>query len=299
MSAGWKGLTVQIPLLRRLLTLLRRLVQRRDAAHDRRDLRPKRVPVMYGFRFEETATKHLRHVLFAHRAGILFHLSAEHIGHVVEEFVSEVVVLVGIGGAQRRHHGAAVYLDHGVREMLEETDETPPPTRIGFHHVAKVHERLVEKHDVPRSSRCGFDSNSDSTGSAGGVSRSRSLPSAVELAQPLRSGNLVGEDAPRTFERRDRAVGGARVDALFQINLVKAQRGAPSRWGLMSDVRFKLLDRGQLRQRFGIFYQMLQRDERMRLAAAVVDGERAVRLVASSRQPQGDILDQFPQVVRG
>ena len=37
----------------------------------------------------------------------------------------------------------------------------------------------------------------------------------------------------------------------------------------------------------------------MRLAAAVVDGECAVRLVALARQPQGDILDQFPQVVRG
>ena len=64
-------------------------------------------------------------------------------------------------------------------------------------------------------------------------------------------------------------------------------------------MRFKLLDCGQFRQRGGVFYQMLERDERVRLAPAVVDGECAVRLVALSRQPQGDILDQFAQVVRG
>ena len=35
----------------------------------------------------------------------------------------------------------------------------------------------------------------------------------------------------------------------------------------------------------------------MRLAAAVVDGELAVRFVGSGIKSQADILDQFPEVV--
>ena len=41
---------------------------------------------------------------------------------------------------------------------------------------------------------------------------------------------------------------------------------------------------------------MPKRDKRVRLAAAVVDGQLAVRLVAAPGQAKGHVLDQFAQI---
>ena len=60
----------------------------------------------------------------------------------------------------------------------------------------------------------------------------------------------------------------------------------------------KLPHRRQVRQRRRIAEQVVERDQRVRLAAAVGQFELAHRLVAVPGQPPGDVLHQFAQRVR-
>ena len=57
-----------------------------------------RVPNRLGL--EKASPQHLGHVLLADRAGAFFHLAAEDVGKVLKQFVSQVVVLLGVGGQQ-------------------------------------------------------------------------------------------------------------------------------------------------------------------------------------------------------
>jgi len=61
----------------------------------------------------------------------------------------------------------------------------------------------------------------------------------------------------------------------------------------------KLLDRGQVGQRRGVIGEVVEGDQRVRLAAAVRQLELAHCLVVLSRQPKHHVPRQFAQVVGG
>ena len=117
--------------------------------------------------------------------GVFFHLAAKDFGHFSQQFVAKGVLLPRIGGEQRGHHGAAVHFYDRLREVLEKVDQAPArisrrlrPER-GYTSIPR---RVVPS--VERSSCCGLDSSSTTSGSAGGVSRSASLPSAWMSLRP-------------------------------------------------------------------------------------------------------------------
>ena len=121
----------------------------------------------------------------------------------------------------------------------------------------------------------------------------------MDEPQAIGARQLKGKDAPRVLEHPDLAIGTRRLDALLQVDLVEAEGRDPGlRWP-ESDVRLELLHRRQGGQRRRIVDQVPERDERVRLAAAVVDGKLAVRLVAAAGEPVADVLDQLPEVQGG
>ena len=81
------------------------------------------------------------------------------------------------------------------------------------------------------------------------------------------------------------------------IDFVEAERRHSGLGRLETDVGLELPNGRQVGQALRVVRQMPQSDERVGLAAAVVDGKLAVRLVGLPGQPQADILDQLPEVV--
>ena len=84
------------------------------------------------------------------------------------------------------------------------------------------------------------------------------------------------------LEHPDRSVGSRSLDPDLQVDLIEAQSGYPRLWWLELDVRLELSDSRQVRQTIRVVYQVSERDERVGLAAAVVDREFSVRLVGPS-----------------
>ena len=89
------------------------------------------------------------------------------------------------------------------------------------------------------------------------------------------------------------------IRARFQIQLVERNRRHPRLWQMLAKVngRAKFLHRRQVRQVGRVIHQMKQRDEGMRLAAAVGEIQLPHRLVALARQPPHHVPRQVAQVV--
>ena len=99
------------------------------------------------------------------------------------------------------------------------------------------------------------------------------------------------------LEHPDGPVGTWSFHTLLQVDLVKAQRRYPSFRRLKADMRLKFPDRRKIRKHLRVVHQVSEGDERVGLAATIVDGELAIRLVALPRQADTDVLDQLAQIV--
>ena len=86
---------------------------------------------------------------------------------------------------------------------------------------------------------------------------------------------------------------------LLQVDLVEAQRRDPGLRRPETGVGLELPHRRQPGQRVRIVHQVPEGDERMSLAAPVVDRQLAVGPVASAGQAQDHLLDQLAQIVGG
>ena len=169
------------------------------------------------------------------------HLPAEHVGDVAQQFVTQGVMPAGIGGEQRRHHGAAVHLDHRLRQVLEEADQPAPPTRVDFHLSAEIHQHLVEQHQ--RRETVGLWSCQQLSQQR---FRRRGLPFGVravrvDQAQPVGPRDLPSQHAPRMPEPPHGTLRARRVDARLQVDLVEAQRRDARLRHPEPDVRLELL----------------------------------------------------------
>ena len=121
-----EGIAVQVALLGAGPLLPGLLVEGGDTAHRRGHVRAEDALVTDGFGGEEAAPQDFGHVLLAHGTGVLLHLAAEDLGDIAQQLLAEVVVSPRVGGEKRGHHGAAVHLDHRLREVLEKTDQASP-----------------------------------------------------------------------------------------------------------------------------------------------------------------------------
>ena len=205
-------------------------------------------------------------------------------------------MLARVGGEQRRHHCATVHLDHRLREVLEEADQPAAPARIHFDLHPEVHQHLVEQHQRGEivGLRLGQQLRQERLGRrrlSFGV-----LAVGVDQPQPIRPGQLPSQHTPWIPELPQLPVRAWCLHTYFNVDLVEAQRRDPRPGGLESDVRLELANRRQVGQRAGVMYQMPERDQRVRLAAAVVDGQLAVRLVAAPGQAKSHVLYQFAQI---
>ena len=123
---------------------------------------------------------------------------------------------------------------------------------------------------------------------------------AMDRPQTVVSVELVREHAPRVpknaglARRRTHA-----LDAALDINLVKAQRCRMRPRQLVTRVLPKLTHRRHVRQTLRIPEQVIERDQRMRLAAAVGQLQLPYRFVAPTREPRRHITDELSQRVRG
>ena len=279
-----KRVAVVIALLGGSLFLGGLFVEHRDAAHRRRNVRPEHGRIPYRLRREKATPQHLRHVLLADRTGIFLHLAAEHLGHVAQQLVAEGVMLPRIGGEQRRDHRAAVHLDHRLGEVLEKADQPAAPTRVGLDQSAEIHQDFIEQHqrrETPGLRLCQQLRQQRFRG--------RGLPFgvlAVCMDQPQPGGprELPCQHAPGMPEHPHGAIRAGRLHALFQVDLVEAQRRDAGLRHPETDMGLELLYRRQRGDLGRGVHQVAQSDQRVGLAAAVVDGELAVRLVAASDQ---------------
>ena len=96
---------------------------------------------------------------------------------------------------------------------------------------------------------------------------------------------LIGQDAPWMLELPDRPIGGWGFYTYLDVDLVEAQRGYPCLWRLVAYVSLKLLNSRKTCEGTRFVDQMSECDQRVRLAASVIDGQLAVRLVAPAVQP--------------
>ena len=102
------------------------------------------------------------------------------------------------------------------------------------------------------------------------------------------------------LERAPLSVGGVHaLDALLHVDLVEAERGRGSSGKVGVGVLTKLPNSSDVRQPIGIVEQVMESDERVRLAAAVRHLELADGLGILARQSPRDVLDQLPQRVGG
>ena len=131
--------------------------------------------------------------------------------------------------------------------------------------------------------------------------RGRGLPFGVlavcmDQAQPGGPRELPCQHAPGTLEHPHGAIRAGRLHALFQVDLVEAQRRDAGLRHPETDMGLELLYRRQRGDLGRGVHQVAQSDQRVGLAAAVVDGELAVRLVAAARQAQCHLFDQLAQI---
>ena len=250
---------------------------------------------------EEPAAQDLRHILLADRLHAFVPRPPEDAGDGADHsFGGFALRLRGIARQQRHHQRRGVHPVDCLREVLEEVGEPRFPDPIEFGLLAGVHQDFVHQHQRRRESAFarGFQEFRQQRFGGRRFAFFR-LAVGVDRPEPVVAGELVGEDAPRVLQRPLRAVGGARAfDPLLGVDLVEAERGGERARRGFAEVLAELPDRLQVGQSAGGAEEVVQRDQRVRLPAAVGQLQLPDRLVALAGEPERDILREFPQRVR-
>ena len=277
----------------------RRLVEPGQLAHRADRLGPPSRPVAQRLRLEEPAPQDLRHVLALDRLNALLPLPAEDVEEIPDQSLALVAPLLGrVGGEQRRHHRRPVHLGHRLRQVLEEVDDAVAPHAVPARLLPRVHEDLVDQDQRAQTPLLrAFQQLAQQR-----LRRRRfallGAAVAVNRAQPLVAVELVGEHAPRVAKRTRPAIRRPHaLDAAFDVDLVEAERRGVGAREPPARVLAELAYRRHVRQRLRFPEQVIQRDQRVRLAAAVGQFQLAHGLVALPVQPRRHVLDQLPQGV--
>ena len=277
--------------------LRRRVVEAGQPLHHADGVRPEGLDV---FRGEETAPQDLRHVFLLDRLHPFLALAPEHVEQPRHQRAAELPpLLAGIGRQQRGHDGRPVHLGDRLGQILEEVLDAAAPDRVDARLLAGVHQHLVHQ-DQRR--QAAFLRLFDQLPQQGfGRRRFALLVPAVGVdhAQPFRAGQLEGQHAPRVAQGALLPVRRAHVfDAPFGVDLVEAQGHREGARQIGADMAPELPDRRQVGQRLWVSEQVVERDQRVGLAAAIGQLQLADRLVAPPVEAKGHVLHQFPQRVR-
>ena len=251
-------------------------------------------------RFEEPPAQNLGHVLLADRQDPFLALPAEYVEQSRNQELPQIPpLLVGVGGQQRRHDRRPIHLGHRLDQVLEEVGDAVAPHRIHARLLAGVHEHFVDQDQRGKALPLRlFDQFHQQR-----LGRRRLAllvaAGAVNGAQPCSARKLEGQHAPRMAQRAGLPVWSADSgNAPLDVDLVEAERYRKRPWKLSADMLPELPHRRQIRQRRRIAEQVIERDQRVRLAAAVGQLKLPHRLVAMPGQPPSDVLHQLAQRVR-
>ena len=287
------------PLLGGRSVLGRGFFQLGQIAHDPDDVRAESIEASNVVRLEEAAAQHHRHVLLLHRLDALLALPPEHVGQLGRQPAPQLApLLVGVGGEYRGHHRRRVDLAHRLGQVLEEIDDAPAPDGIEARLLAGVHQDLVDQ-DQRRQPAPPRDLQQPGKERFGRRCLALVVESvAMNRAQPVGSRELERQHAPGMAQRAGLAVRSAdALEAPLGVDLVEAEGGRERRRQLRAHVLAELLYCRQIRQARGVAEQVAERDQRMRLPAAVGQLELPHRLVAPPREPRRDVLHQLAQRV--
>ena len=125
--------------------LLRGGVQISQGAGDPDHLCVMRRRVAKAVRLKEAAAQHLGHFSFADGLDAFLPLAPNDIEEVGLQCLAYVVVLVWIGGQQRRHQSRPVHPGDRLHEMLKEVHDPLPPDLTHPRLPAGVHQHFIDQ----------------------------------------------------------------------------------------------------------------------------------------------------------
>ena len=272
-----------------------RLVELGQAANDRDGLVAPHIVV--GHLLEEASPQHLRHVFFAHGLDAFLALPPEDREQVALEKAAHVALFLRrVGGEKRRHDRRPVHLGDGLVQVLEEVADAVAPDRIQPSLLASVHQHFVHQNQRAHAVAAG---NFEQLGEERLGRRRLSffvLVVRVDGAQSVGACKLKSQHAPRMLEGAPLAVRCAHVfDALLGVDLVEAQRGDERLRQVLAHVLAERRHRRRVRQRTGVAEEVVQRDQRVGLAAAVGEFQLPDRPVGLAGEAKCHVLDQLAE----
>ena len=247
-------------------------------------------------RFEEPAPQHLRNVFLADGLDAFLLLPPDDIEQIGLERLAEIVMLVVIGGEQRRDESRSVHFGDRLHEMLEEIHDPLAPELSHARLAARVHQYLVDQDQGAETPllRQGQQPRDQWLGRRGLTLLV--LAVGMDRAEPLRAGKLKREHAPRMLERARLAVRRPNpVDPPLDVDLVEAERHRERLRQLRPHVLPELLNRLDVGQRGRISKQVVERNEGMGLSAAIGQLELPHRLGALPVESLRHVLDELAQ----
>ena len=278
-----------------------RLVQAGQLPHRPDRLRTPRLGVPQRRRLEEPAPQHFRHVLPSDRLHALLSLPAEHVEQIADQPLAlGALLLGGIGSKEGCDQRRTVHLRCRLHEVLEEIDDAIPPHGVLAGLLPRVHQDLVDQNERSEAALLRALQQLHQQGLGRGRLTLLGTALAVDRSQTVIAGELVREHAPWMAQGAGFALWRTHtLNAALDIDLVEAQSCNMGPRQLVTRVLPKLAHRRHVRQTLRVPEQVIERDERMRLAAAVGQLQLPHRLVASPREPRRHITDELPQRVRG
>ena len=273
--------------------------QLRQIPHDADDVGTEAVEAADVVGFEEAPPQHDRHVLLLYGLHALLSLPPEHVGQLGGQPAAQLAaLLVRVGGQYRGDHRRGVDLAYRLGQILEEIDDALAPDGIEARLLAGVHQHLVDQDQRRQPPLAGDLQQRGQQRLRGRRLPLRVQPIGVHCAQPFRAGELERQHAPGMAQRPRFAVGSAHaLDTSLGIDLVETERYRERRRQIHADVLAELLHRGQIRQCVRVAEQMMERDQRVRLPAAIGQLELPHRLVALPGEPCRHVLHQLAQRV--
>ena len=259
------------------------------------------VRIPQAFAGEEAPPQNLRHILLAHWLHTLLPLAAEDAEQVVGQAAAQLALLLGrVRGQQRGDDGGAIDLDHRLGEVLKEIHQALPPNGRHAGLLPGVHQHFVHQNQR-RQPLPGGDFQQLGQQRLGRRRLPLLVPALrVDGPQPIGASQLKGQHAPGMAQGAHLPIRATHIlNALLHIDLVEAKRGDERFGQRHADMLPKLPHRRHIRQIRRLPEQVVQGDERVRLAAAVGELQLPHRLVAFPGKPHGDVLDQFPQRMGG
>lgn len=297
-EVGMKRVTVEEARLTRVTSLLHVLVQVSDATESRQNMRPSRGFVQCRIVLEEMPPQKLRDILLFDRLYALLPLAPEDVVEVLCDLPTLLVTLAGIAGQKRHHHRDAVHLGDRLGEVLKEVLEPLSPNPMERDLLVGVHQHLIQEQEARLGTLSSRKGEKFLKKVLGGCTFPLLITSfRMQETQALRFRDLPGEHAPGLPQPAARSIGRHDFHAFLHVQLVEGEHGnARLRQG-DTRVLLELPDGRQIGQAGRVAHQVVQRDERVRLAAAVGQLQLAYGLVGLAGQTEENLLDEFAQVV--